>query len=330
MKLLLKYFVIFLFAAGYALTAQENNKQYLQELKTFKTSAAYKTIFDHHYSFNSIRQLQRDIHNYQQLSFIHRLLTFVFFNMNVVIATPDTMPKLCTFVESICKSQKMKTPTIFITTKKGFFNAAASKLFASSGGIVMGQRIIEESTDEQLEAVIAHELGHIKYNHVNKAIGLQIAIAICLSTLFNKSTEEHRQYMTPQEQFSQSFYNGLLAGLYSGPLAQLAIGKHFEKQADEFAYKTLGRGKGLKEFFNVIINKEQIANNSFGQTRALIKNMKSNLTLLDYSLLNVRYAFAKVGHLFYKINRWIYHNTRLGAHPSPEARIKAVENYMAL
>ncbi|BDC35163.1 hypothetical protein Noda2021_11210 [Candidatus Dependentiae bacterium Noda2021] len=329
MKLLSNYIMIFLIASGCSITAQENNKQYLQELKAFKKSASHQAIFKYHDTWPSIRQLQCDIHNYKEVSFIHRFLLNVFFSLDTIIVTKDTMPQLFSYIDAICKAQNIKTPVIFLPTRKGFFNAAAAKLINSSGGIIIGQKLIEDSTDEELEAVIAHELGHIKYNHVNKTILLTVGIYYILNGAIEHVFENDLRKLDTQERFGVSMLKNLYLALYSPLIAHLIIGKRFEKQADTFAYKTLQKGKGLKGFFNVLIQKHENQKASFGLTRTILKNSYDKLSLLDYSLLNVRYFFAKVDHVLHRVGRWIYHNTRLGAHPSPEARIKAVESYLA-
>ena len=46
-------------------------------------------------------------------------------------------------------------PTVFITRKENFFNACAAKVLTSSGGIVIGQDLIVESSEKELEAIVA-------------------------------------------------------------------------------------------------------------------------------------------------------------------------------
>lgn len=44
--------------------------------------------------------------------------------------------------------------------------------------------------------------------------------------------------------------------------------------------------------------------------------------------LMLRYYVAKTGHVIGNGFKWLYHNTPLGAHPSPEARIKYTQEYL--
>ena len=38
--------------------------------------------------------------------------------------------------DTTCKKSNMQTPIVFITTRKGLFNAFAQKMFANTGGIL--------------------------------------------------------------------------------------------------------------------------------------------------------------------------------------------------
>jgi Zn-dependent protease with chaperone function len=43
--------------------------------------------------------------------------------------------------------------------------------------VILGQKLVEEMTDDELTAVIAHELGHVKFNHIPKNIIMNLALA---------------------------------------------------------------------------------------------------------------------------------------------------------
>ncbi len=112
-------------------------------------------------------------------------------------------------------------------------------------------------------------------------------------------------------------------------LANLLIGKRFERQADEFAYKTVGKAAGHKLFFKRLIEKKDKYNKDFETIYDFLQKSKPELSTLDSTLLTVRYYLASFGNKIRRLDRWIYYNTPLGAHPSPEARIKAAEDYLA-
>lgn len=290
---------------------------YHQELKTFKAMQKYKALFDKDANM-SVQLIRRDIQNYTHLTWFQRFVRGAFLACDAVVVTPETMPKLYTYVEGICKQQSIDTPTIFLTRERGFFNAAAQKLLTSSGAIIIGQHLLKSVTDAELEAVVAHEIGHIRYNHVNKTMGLYWFNVLVSYELLHYITEG-----------KDSLLNLFISLHLSSFITMFMINKKFEKQADRFAYEENGKGEGLIAFFEHIKQKNKDRDNDLSYTRTLLTTNKPTLGFYNYYLdLAPRYYCAKLGHLISKGYRWIYHNTPYGPHPSPNARIAAVKKYL--
>jgi heat shock protein HtpX len=72
-------------------------------------------------------------------------------------------------VENICISAGMKTPAIYIIEDDSL-NAFASGINESTYGVSLSRGIINKLTDQELEAVIAHEITHIKNRDVRLLI----------------------------------------------------------------------------------------------------------------------------------------------------------------
>lgn len=313
---------------------------YRQEFKAFETNPHYRAIFDED-AHVGLKDIQADVENYKQLSFLQRCVRFAFLGLEVVVVTPETMPMLYGFIDTICKEQRIKTPTVFIAKDRGFFNAGAQKLLVSSGAIVIGKKLLEETSDKELQGVVAHELGHIVHNHVNKSILINyLSFFITNSALqyiFNRSNLQIGLHLNLQ--YKMSIYKisidvlPLITFYITSKIApcivSCIINKRFEKQADEFAYRVTDNGEGVIEFFEHLKKKEQSLENDFDGTYFTIKDNKAKIGYLDYYYLMARYGFAKAWHMIDKGYRWIYHNTRLGAHPSHENRIKAAKEYLA-
>jgi len=293
-----------------------HHNQYQQELRAFKKSPDYKMIFDKKAN-PLLRGVRANIENYKELTLLQRLVRYPVFIFDVVVVTPKTMPKLHTYVDSICKKASIKTPPIFITMNKGIFNAFALKLLASTGAIVVGQDMIFEIPDEALEAVLVHEIGHIKHNHVNKKLLLN------LGTLAG-----YFMFLKKYNFFPNSLCGSILEGVVLNMVSQLIIGKRFERQADEFAYKTMGKGEGLIQFFNQLKQKEQEKEAEFKETHRALKKNKRKIASSDYQSLMLSYYVARIAHLFDDACKWVYHNTRLGAHPSHDERIETIKTHM--
>jgi Zn-dependent protease with chaperone function len=298
--------------------------EYRQEFKTFKYESEYAKIFDHEIPVG-VRGLYQAIDNYKELGFLNRLLYQAFFSLGVVIIVPEACPKLHGFIDSLCQKSNIKTPIVFVTVKKHFFNAAAAKLLMSIGGIVIGQQMLLELSDQELEGVIAHEIGHIKYNHVNKTILLSlltyIATSLTLDAIFPLRVVPGKQNLLPIKR-------ALDAYLLSNVITACIINKSFEKQADAFAYKENDYGQGLMEAFELLQEKEKKSDQEYHNVYAHLQKYQDKICLLDYVLLRIDYLFNLLGHKIDKMYRWIYHNTPLGAHPSHEERIATIKAYL--
>lgn len=322
-----------LITSHFAVSA-DNHGVYYNELKAFKKDAATKEIFDKD-AHPGLAMIQRDVTTYKNLTAFQRFVRGAFLGLDVIVITPETLPKLYEYVDGICKKANIATPTVFVTRHDGFFNAAAQKLLMSSGGIVIGQKLMHDLSDEALEGVIAHEIGHIKHNHVNKTLAL-VALSLALSFQLCKSLDLESVMIssldTPLERFSK--IGGLVAKQYAVLtgcllLPSFIINKRFEKEADEFACKENDKGEGIVEFFELILQKDELREEEFTAIYELLQQNKSQLSFSDYYFdLIIRYYAAKAGHIYGKAYKYIYYNTFWGAHPSPEARIAAAQQYL--
>ena len=80
-------------------------------------------------------------------------------------------------VENLCMSKGMKMPKVFIINDNSL-NAYASGLSDSSFAVTLSKGIIERLDDDELEAVIAHELTHIRNRDVRLLIVSIIFVGI--------------------------------------------------------------------------------------------------------------------------------------------------------
>mgnify|MGYP003347008625 CR=1 FL=1 len=175
-----KYFKSLLFSS-FVLSISIINADgvYREELRVLKELKEEGLILDKDVD-PSIRNLANDINNHSQLSAFSRFMRSTALRYGVIV-TKDSMPQLYNYIQTICDNNNFAVPTILISKDEDLLNAFAQKLYATSGVIIIGQRIIEEYDDETVEAVVAHELGHIKGNHVNK---IRLANLTVLAALF--------------------------------------------------------------------------------------------------------------------------------------------------
>jgi len=98
-------------------------------------------------------------------------------------------------VENLCIATGMTTPKINIINDDSL-NAFASGIGTKTFTISLSKGIIEKLNDEELEAVIAHELTHIRNRDVRILIALILAlVGLLISSLFRFSLSRKREYL---------------------------------------------------------------------------------------------------------------------------------------
>lgn len=117
--------------------------------------------------------------------------------------------------------------------------------------IVLFDTLIEQLTPEELEAVLAHEVGHYRRGHIPKTLALSAAIqlgAFAAIAWLARSDWFNPTFHFPARELAPSF---LLFGLVSGavmfwfsPLSNILSRKH-EYEADAFARDAMGGAGSL-------------------------------------------------------------------------------------
>jgi STE24 endopeptidase len=140
-------------------------------------------------------------------------------------------------------------------TLKGVFQMDATKRsrhtnaylsgLGKSKRIVLFDTLMEAHEDDEILAVLAHEMGHLKRNHIKKQL---VIMGLCSLVLFYLASE-----MITWQGMYQSFgfshmpaYAGLFlvavlwepVGFFLSPIA-MAISRRFEREADRHAFKVM-------------------------------------------------------------------------------------------
>jgi STE24 endopeptidase len=140
-------------------------------------------------------------------------------------------------------------------TLKGVFQMDATKrsrhtnAYLSGLGkrkrIVLFDTLIQAHEDDEILAVLAHEMGHLKRNHIKKQLGIMGLSSVVLFYL----ASEMITWQTMYQSFgfsSMPAYVGLFlvavlwepVGFFLSPIA-MAISRRFEREADRHAFKTM-------------------------------------------------------------------------------------------
>jgi heat shock protein HtpX len=168
---------------------------------------------------------------------------------NAIAVTPNQAPKLYEIVESLSKKANLPMPKVYIIPEQAP-NAFATGRDYEHAAVAVTEGILELLTKEELEAVLAHELSHIKhYDMLIGTIAATIAGAISLLSqfgLFFGGDRENRNFVVE------------LILMIVAPLAatiiQMAISRSREFEADKGAALITGHPEWLQSALSKLDN----------------------------------------------------------------------------
>lgn len=290
---------------------------YRQELLALKKDESLAPAFDEEY-YPALKNIRHEIEVDKNISWMDRSYYLMFIGSGVLV-TQKSMPKLYGYIKQICDVNNIKMPFVFISTSDRVLNAFASKFYTMVGGILIGQKLIMKLDDDALEAIVAHEIGHIKYNHVNKTLAM-----LLLGYYINEVSKRAVPQDKPKS-LLLSIVNTFSEAYMIKTAVRLLIGKRFERQADEFACKDAQKAEGLIKAFTLFDQQDKLIDQQFADTYDHIKKNAPELLLLDRAGLYTSYYKSKWHR---QVLSWLYYNTPWGAHPSNAERIEAAQKYI--
>lgn len=136
-------------------------------------------------------------------------------------------------------------------TKKA--NAAFTGL-GKTKRIILGDTLIEEYSNDQIETVIAHELGHYMHNHIIKNIIISTVSSFLMffliAVFYDMSLEWFGFGMRTQiAALPLLTLWSMLIGLIISPVGNI-ISRKFEHEADEYAVNSTGKKDAFVETLN--------------------------------------------------------------------------------
>jgi STE24 endopeptidase len=123
-------------------------------------------------------------------------------------------------------------------TQNNLGNAAVMGLIPQLRYVMLSDLLLETMTDLQIQAVFAHELGHVKHRHLAWFVVFFLTVSSCLFTLLAILEDHLKLTQTSHEIFDLS------SMLISGTILLVSYGflsRWFERQADVYAARTLER-----------------------------------------------------------------------------------------
>lgn len=255
--------------------------------------------------------IHRDLTTAKKLSFLNYVLQLGLSGINaeLLIVTPETMPSLYNYVADVAEKANIANPVVFISLKEGLFKAYSRKILMFPGSIVIGQQLVRNVSDDELRALVAQEIGHIKYHHTSKKFALDLAFAAAFFAALRNSDNK-----VP--------YGNVISCLIVPALSYLVLGKKFEKQVDTFASEIAGASAGIIKFYERLQGIDQARDKGFDTLLSTIKDSRSEMSILAYMCFMAEYYMAKAENSIAKVfNKYAY--------PSHQDRIDDAQKYLA-
>jgi Zn-dependent protease with chaperone function len=126
---------------------------------------------------------------------------YVFFATGVMVGhikgngiriTKGQFPEIYQILEKQCEQLNMEMPPVYVMQNGGVLNAFATRFIGRNYVVIYSEifDLVYENGVDELSFVIAHELGHIKRNHISKRLWLFPSIIIpFLGSAYSRACE---------------------------------------------------------------------------------------------------------------------------------------------
>ena len=166
------------------------------------------------------------------LSFFAHAMSMAYIRSNGVRLSPQQFPQVFCKIQELCEKIEMpRMPDVYVLESGGLLNAFATRFFGRNMVVLYSDvfSLINSDGDEELTFVIAHELAHIKRNHITKRLLVLPAMWIpFLGEAYSRVCEYTCDRMA-------AYYTGNADAAMKG-LTLLAIGKSLYRQVDRADY----------------------------------------------------------------------------------------------
>jgi STE24 endopeptidase len=139
-------------------------------------------------------------------------------------------------LEAMCKRSNMRYRDILIwQTHSNMGNAAVMGILPQMRYVLLSDLLLETMTDEQIEAVFAHEMGHVVHRHMAWFVVFFVVVMLGMV-----GAEQWLRQMGLVRQMADWMQPILIAGGFFTILGLFGfVSRRFERQADVFAARTM-------------------------------------------------------------------------------------------
>jgi hypothetical protein len=170
---------------------------------------------------------------------------------NAVKLTSAQFPQVYQKIEELCVKMEVKVvPDVYVLQSGGMLNAFATRFFRKNMIVVYSEifDLIEEGLEDELTFILAHELAHIKRNHIGK-------MAFILPSMWIPGVAE--TYLRACEYTCDryaAYYSGNI-GASKNSLMILAIGKKLFYRTDQTEFmKQINHERGFFVWLSEILS----------------------------------------------------------------------------
>ncbi|HEV2295974.1 MAG TPA: M48 family metallopeptidase [Tepidisphaeraceae bacterium] len=182
------------------------------------------------------------------VSFASALLVLIFapeILRRVLHTQPLPASPLRDRLENLCRRANLRYREILLwRTENNMGNAAVMGLLPRVRYILLSDLLLESMRDEQIEAVFAHEVGHVVHRHMGWYVVFFVILTLAMTgasaTLINHFAWVQLPPWLPPELL-------VMAGSVAAFLLMFGfLSRNFERQADVFAARTIETGDGIR------------------------------------------------------------------------------------
>jgi hypothetical protein len=265
------------------------SKAYAQAYTQLQESADYKELFDQTIQ-ESVRSIARDLQNAKVAQTLACSNPLMVGYLDGIIISPTTMPRLYAYVAALSQEHGLDTPTIIVARNESYLKSMSRRDLVASRVIVIAQSLLQELPDVELEALIAHQIGRLKYEHAAKIFFMNTAIIVGSTANNFISAISHQNAVNMG---NGSIINPVLAIalrvpkqlLISHSLDQIVVNyKNQEKGADRFVCE-IGKGPALMRALKHMQAESNKEAADLDAVKKSITNEKSTLSTFAHARL---------------------------------------------
>lgn len=235
----------------------------------------------------------------------------------LILLNEERAPQTYALVKELADKLEMPVPVIFLSGYKKLRNAFATSLAHSMSCIVLGEDLFRMLDLDEAKTIIAHELGHVKKNHIPKQMAINVASLLVTTAavyyFFSKYSDLDPD--TVIDVLLPAFGLGAILNVAWTPLLSW-YSRKCEKEADMLAVKVTQNPRAMAHAFEIFKNKSEQFHRDY---QYLIQKIEGSG--LPEAIIKAKIAAANWKYKMHKFADWLQRSKFFGTHPTCDERI---------